>query len=370
MHWQPTGKNQVEPGRTNEPRRTNEPTSNKEEATKANKTNESYPAPFCWRKKKRRPRAALHSQSHETFGPKRSLRYLRRTGALHMSKAGAFLILTGAGCLALALATRWDGLFDPRLPFSPQLDILASRDPGDARLGMAPEGWRAFRPSAARVAAPPPSERTASPLFTRASRNGEPPADAPGLAPPRDRASLVRELQRGLKRVGCYDGEVSGVWTQRSRSAMRAFTGRINAALPVDEPDGVLLALLQGHKDKACGMPCPPGEGLAADGRCLPNAVLAHAGRPTAPPPAAIERSQPSTTATSTGGWASTTTVAPPEPMPPPEGRMSLAGPTSPGTVTRPTSVDAYAPARPTDVSSHARFGASFFKQLDRWGNR
>jgi hypothetical protein len=282
-----------------------------------------------------------------------------------MSKAGAFLILTGAACLGLALATRWDGLFDARRPFSPQLDILVG-DAGDARLGMAPEGWRAFRPSAARVAAALPSERTASPLSTRASRSGEPPADAPGLAPPRDRASLVRELQRGLKRVGCYEGEVSGVWTQQSRGAMSAFTGRINAALPVDEPDAVLLALVQGHKDKVCGMPCPPGEGVAADGRCLPNAVLAHARRPTAPPAAAVERA-PATPATSTG-WAITTTVAPPEAIPPPEGRMSLAGPTGPDTVTRPMSVGAYAPPRP-DVSGHASFGANFFRQLDRRGS-
>ena len=33
------------------------------------------------------------------------------------------------------------------------------------------------------------------------------------------------------------------------------------------------------------------------------------------------------------------------------------------------TIVEAYAPPRPTDVSGHSRFGASFFKQLDRWGN-
>jgi hypothetical protein len=320
-----------------------------------------------WEEKKRRPRAALNSLSHETFGPKRG--YVTfDVQELPMSKAGAFLILTGAACLGLTLATRWDSWFDARRPFSPQLDILVSRDPGDARLGMAPEGWRAFRPPAARVAAPLPSERTAYPLLRRASRSGEPPADAPDLAPPRDRASLVRELQRGLKRVGCYEGEISGVWTQQSRGAMRAFTGRINAALPVDEPDGVLLALVQGQKDKACGMPCPPGEGLAADGRCLPNAVLAHARRPTAPPPAVVERSQPSTPATSTG-WASTTTVTPPEAIPPPEGRMSLAGPTGPGTVSPPMSGGAYAPPRPTNFSSHASFGASFLRQLDRRGN-
>jgi hypothetical protein len=188
---------------------------------------------------------------------------------------------------------------------------------------------------------------------------------------PHDRALLVRELQRGLKRVGCYEGEVSGVWTQQSRSAMRAFTGRINAALPVDEPDGVLLALVQGHKDKACGMPCPPGEGLVAEGRCVPNALLA---KPTAPQASAIaanERSQPPTTPAVTGR-TSTTTVASPEAIPPPEGLMSLAGPSAdPGTARRPMSVGANAPAPrvPYGVSSNGRFGSSFFRQLGRSGN-
>ena len=243
-----------------------------------------------------------------------------------MIKAGAFLTLAGVACLGLGLATRWYGFFDERRPFSPQLDILTSRAPDDTRLGMAPEAWRTSTPAGARVAAPPPSERTASAHFAVASRSGESPADPATLAMPHDRASLVRELQRGLKRVGCYEGEVSGVWTQQSRSAMRAFTGRINAALPVDEPDGVLLALVQGHKDKACGMPCPPGEGLAADGRCLPNALL----------------------------------------LPPPEGRMSLAGPSAdPGTATRPMSIGANTSV-PHDVSSHGKFGPNFFRQLDR----
>jgi hypothetical protein len=149
---------------------------------------------------------------------------------------------------------------------------------------------------------------------------------------------------------------------------MRAFTGRINAALPVDEPDGVLLALVQGHKDKACGMPCPPGEGLAAEGRCLPNALLAHAKKPTAPQASAIERSQPPTTPTVTG-WTRTTTVASPEAIPPPEGRMSLAGPSAdPGTAKRPMSVEANTPAPrvPYGVSSNGRFGPSFFRQLGR----
>jgi hypothetical protein len=289
-----------------------------------------------------------------------------------MTKAGVFLILAGVASLGLGVVTRWDGFLEDRRPFSPQLDILTSRAPNHTRPGLAPEGWRTSAPAGARVTAPPQSERTASGHFAMASRSGESPADPATLPMPHDRASLVRELQRGLKRVGCYEAEVSGVWTQQSRSAMRAFTGRINAALPVDEPDGVLLALVRGHKDKACGMPCPPGEGVAADGRCLPNALLAHAKKMTEPQTiAAIEHSQPPTTP-SARGWTSATAVASPEAPAPPEGRMSLAGPSAdPTTATRPMSVDTNAPAPrvPFDVSGNGRFGPSFFRQLDRRGN-
>ena len=105
-----------------------------------------------------------------------------------------------------------------------------------------------------------------APIYT--VRIPHPPADvapvasskppAPAVAPqratatPGDRASLARELQRELKRVGCYSGEVNGVWTTSSRMAMKSFTDQVNASLPIDNPDYVLLSLVQGHQDKAC----------------------------------------------------------------------------------------------------------------------
>ena len=67
--------------------------------------------------------------------------------------------------------------------------------------------------------------------------------------------SLVRQLQGALKRVGCYDGEVDGVWGSSSRLAMKAFTERVNAKLPTDKPDHILLALVQGHRDRVCKGP-------------------------------------------------------------------------------------------------------------------
>src|SRR5262245_51072662 len=60
---------------------------------------------------------------------------------------------------------------------------------------------------------------------------------------------LTKELQRQLRRVGCYSGEINGVWTQSTRRAMHAFTARVNATLPIERPDAILLAMLQGHPD-------------------------------------------------------------------------------------------------------------------------
>lgn len=89
------------------------------------------------------------------------------------------------------------------------------------------------------------------------------------------RAQLTRDLQSELKRVGCYNGEVTGAWSPSTRRAMSTFMDRVNATLPIDEPDYILLTLVQGHSAQACGATCPAGQGTADDGRCVPHAVLA-----------------------------------------------------------------------------------------------
>ena len=91
------------------------------------------------------------------------------------------------------------------------------------------------------------------------------------------RYELARDLQRELKRVGCYGGEISGVWTRGSKAAMSDFMDRVNASLPVDQPDYVLLSLVQNHRQIACGVECPSGQVIAEGGRCVPRAVVAQA---------------------------------------------------------------------------------------------
>lgn len=98
------------------------------------------------------------------------------------------------------------------------------------------------------------------------------------------RASLARTIQIELKRVGCYDGAVDGSWSPATKRSMKAFTDSVNAVLPVESPDYILLTLLQGQRAAACGVGCPAGEVAAAGGQCQPRAVVAQR---VAPPAAA-----------------------------------------------------------------------------------
>jgi hypothetical protein len=93
----------------------------------------------------------------------------------------------------------------------------------------------------------------------------------PRLRDEAGRRQLARTIQSELKRVGCYQGEVDGAWTGAVQRAMRAFIDRVNASLPVDEPDYILLTLLQGHQARACGEGCPSGQVAVGDGRCQPR---------------------------------------------------------------------------------------------------
>jgi hypothetical protein len=156
------------------------------------------------------------------------------------------------------------------------------------------------------------SERIASqtPVYTVLVPQGPPesPAVTPAapaippsqkaIATPGDRASLARELQRELKRVGCYGGEINGVWTTSSRMAMKAFTDQVNATLPIDNPDYILLSLVQQRQDTVCGTttdakaaPQPGEKTTTTIGAAVPAAAavtaLAAATPPAAPPPVA-----------------------------------------------------------------------------------
>jgi hypothetical protein len=188
---------------------------------------------------------------------------------------------------------------------------------------------------------PPRAALFQPPAVVRRPQPSAPPPGPLDEAPPRvpvgaandsagaplDRPALAREIQRELKRIGCYRGDVNGAWTASVRQAMKALTDRINASLPTDQPDPVLLATVQSQAPGACSAACPAGQGKAADGRCLPQALVAGAGKLRAPAasPAPSERAKVPPVAGRHTPPADTAALSPP----PAEGRMSLAGPAS-----------------------------------------
>jgi hypothetical protein len=310
-----------------------------------------------------------------------------------MRKVGAALTVAGVVCLVTGLALRWEELDGRSATAVQSPPPQAALQPGDAKLELATDGWRSFMRhpgtprdtaprespkggTASRPAAQKPAPVPAPVVVTLARRTNEPPRATPQLpTAPHDLAALTRELQRALKRVGCYEGEINGVWTQQSRNAMRAFTARVNAELPVDAPDDVLLALVQGQADRTCNASCPAGQAMAADGRCLPHSLVAKKLPPpaTAPvtvteyaPPSAAITGWTTTTSAGTAGSANPTVSAPPPtPVAPPEGRMALAGPPLP-TVGQ---ARAPVPAAARQPQVRRAFGASsFFRDLDRAG--
>jgi hypothetical protein len=206
-------------------------------------------------------------------------------------------------------------------------------------------------------------ERAPTPVVVTLTPREPSAAPSRTAAIPADREGMARELQRELRRVGCYDAEINGQWTPATRRAMKAFIDRVNAALPVGEPDPVLLVMVRGHEDHVCGRPCPPGQGVGEDGRCLPNAILAKAARTipsltVAQLPRVDEPAPVAQRASAVASWSARVTPAPPASQPavaiapaapqePHEGRMGLAGPTA---EPKPASAD-----HPPAVRRHVR---------------
>src|SRR4249920_1883561 len=137
------------------------------------------------------------------------------------------------------------------------LSILISTSAAGQEASSAPD---ASAPEQARITTRRQTTRVAEPVASRPVGQN-------------DSFSITRDAQRELQRLGCYDGEINGDWSQSSRAAAERFLDRVNAKLPTDEADVVLLALLQGQKGFVCSQ-CPPGQMLDPRGRCTPTALL------------------------------------------------------------------------------------------------
>ncbi|MGE0851364.1 MAG: hypothetical protein AB7O44_17350 [Hyphomicrobiaceae bacterium] len=289
-----------------------------------------------------------------------------------MSKAtGVVLILSG-----FAVATYMLPEGDPVAPeiAASRTDIAKSSvvevQPSAVAETTVPPPRPAFRPipPAARASEPAVS----APVVVTVARRPSDGSPASSRVPiPRDRDTLVRELQKELRRVGCYDGEITGTWTPASRRAMKAFTDRANASLPIEEPDAVLYAMVHSHAGPMCGKACPSGQGLSENGRCVPAAILAKAHRKTVPAaPASVAAHRPPAEAKAAPvitGWSTTSTpaaptstaaapaaAAPPVGAPPTEGRMALAGPVNEEPANPATAVTPPAPQSPPHAARPA----------------
>ncbi len=148
---------------------------------------------------------------------------------------------------------------------------------------------------------PKPDEGVVVVVPPRAPASAAASQAAPRIA---DRAGLARELNKELKRVGCYEGEVTAAWTSSSRQAMRRFTESVNARLPFEEPDLVLLRLVQSHRQTVCG--CRTGPASAAS--CQETSAVADP--PKKPLPEAGVDTEPSQRATPLIVGAAATTAA------------------------------------------------------------
>lgn len=159
------------------------------------------------------------------------------------------------------------------------------------------------------------------------------PASAPSLvvaprlaAMPRERPrqELVAELQRELRRVGCYLGEIDGEWGPGSKRSMRAFMDHVNSRLQSDDPDLIQLTLVRGFPGNACRSQAAPGQMIAGRGSApAPVPVMV---RESALPIYTATSSRPAQFQTGTLEPAAQSVVRPPLP----EGRMAVGGPVPP----------------------------------------
>ena len=273
-----------------------------------------------------------------------------------MSKASG-IVLIAAGLAVAAYVLPSGDLTEADFARVTDVTKPPAADSANRVVIVPPEPKPAIRPQQAAAEPVPPF--SAPVVVTIAQRPSEPAKAAPM---PRDRDAIGRELQKELRRVGCYDGELNGAWTTSTKQAMKLFMDRVNASLPTDEPDSILLTMVRGYQDRVCGKPCPAGQGLGDGGRCVPNAILVRAApKPpapvavAAPAPAPVVAAKPTPAIT---GWTTTTTASappaatPPTGAPPPEGRMALAGPQAEPTNTGTASPRG--PSRPPAVAHKA----------------
>lgn len=229
----------------------------------------------------------------------------------------------------------------PPIKFTP-VSRLSSFSPSVAMTMPARRGTRLAKVETAPAPAPEPAPTPVASnvqsgwqAVVAVATTATPSTAQSTMLAPRDpdaRYKLVLDIQQQLRRVGCYWGRMDGSWGIGTKDAMKEFTDRVNAALPLDEPDYVQLTLIQSHGEKICGA-CPTGQSLSASGRCIGLPITEQAKRNNAPQVAATQPKEVLPWKATSGPGVPggqplfkpmPTTVVSSEPLP---GRMAIGGP-------------------------------------------
>jgi hypothetical protein len=190
-----------------------------------------------------------------------------------VNKASSLALLLGAFAAALAFA---QSSWRPR-PQPAQLVTVAEIAPA------LPEPSAGTPPAAAKRPQPAETTPPESTTIVLPSRPVREDARISSQNKEREPQRLVRDLQRELKRVGCYVQDIDGEWTTGTRKAMKDFAERVNAGFSVERPEPIHLTLLQNHRDVVCRDSCRAGEGLA-DNHCSASLlVVSDTRKPVAP---------------------------------------------------------------------------------------
>jgi Caspase domain len=106
----------------------------------------------------------------------------------------------------------------------------------------------------------------------------DPPKAAASQVTPLSGGSLIVEIKKELKRVGCYTGRMDDKWvTADTKASVQKFVKHANFASSADEPTQRLLDAVRTEPDRVCPLECGARE-VARNGGCVakscPNGLL------------------------------------------------------------------------------------------------
>jgi hypothetical protein len=101
---------------------------------------------------------------------------------------------------------------------------------------------------------------------------------------------FTKDLQAELKRVGCFDSIVDGVWGDKTKTALLNFARFSKLDVPTDVATPVAVDAVKSRTDRVCPLDCGPGR-VESNGQCIAKAQPAPTPQPQ--PQAKPARPQP-----------------------------------------------------------------------------